>query len=142
MALLFFVLIVAAGTWVAFNLLRPYWTPGWIQSVQVRTRRHQAVPLEPSEVYVATEGPPRAIDTPIHPQDAYISTMPLPDKVVKLEYILQEKNHAIERLEKALDLERSHRVNFEQVKVILDEEIQRLKGQIKALKHPKEEYHA
>ena len=56
----------------------------------------------------------------------------------KFERLLSEKNQLIDRLEKQVEAERSHRLEFEKVKELLDEEILRLKEQNRGLKAPKE----
>ena len=55
-------------------------------------------------------------------------------KLNKVEFLLAEKNRAIDRLGKELEAERSHRLEFDKVKNIMDTEITRLKEQIKNLK--------
>ena len=56
----------------------------------------------------------------------------------KFERLLSEKNQLIDRLQKQVEAERSHRLEFEKVKELLDEEILRLKEQNRGLKIPKE----
>ena len=56
----------------------------------------------------------------------------------KFERLLSEKNQLINRLQKQVEAERSHRLEFEKVKGLLDEEISRLKEQNRGLKVPKE----
>lgn len=60
----------------------------------------------------------------------------LEENVARLETMLNEKNRMIEKLQKQLAAEKIHRVEFEKVKAILDEEIQNLKAQNKTLKAP------
>ena len=62
--------------------------------------------------------------------------VPLEENTTKLEAMLSEKNRTIEKLQKQLVTEESHRAEFEKVKTILDEEIQNLKAQNKTLKIP------
>lgn len=56
----------------------------------------------------------------------------------KFERLLSEKNQLIDRLEKQVEAERSHRLEFEKVKEMLSEEISRLKEQNRGLKISKE----
>ena len=74
---------------------------------------------------------PPAIDTPLQSEDLQF---PLSEKLVVIESLLVEKNKMIERLQKQLYAERSHRSEFETIKSVMDEEIVRLKGQVKNLK--------
>ncbi len=52
----------------------------------------------------------------------------------KFERLLLEKNQLIDRLEKQVEAERSHRLEFEKVKELLNGEISRLKEQNRGLK--------
>jgi hypothetical protein len=52
----------------------------------------------------------------------------------KFERLLLEKNQLIDRLQKQVEAERSHRLEFEKVKELLSEEILRLKEQNRGLK--------
>ncbi len=56
----------------------------------------------------------------------------------KFERLLLEKNRLIDRLQKQVEAERSHRLEFEKVKELLSEEILRLKEQNRGLKIAKE----
>jgi len=56
----------------------------------------------------------------------------------KFERLLLEKNQLIDRLQKQVEAERSHRLEFEKVKELLNEEISKLKEQNRGLKIPKE----
>ena len=56
----------------------------------------------------------------------------------KFERLLLEKNRMIDRLQRDLKAERSHRLEFEKVKELLSEEISRLKKQNRGLKISKE----
>ncbi len=56
----------------------------------------------------------------------------------KFERLLLEKNRMIDRLQRELEAERSHRLEFEKIKELLDEEISRLKEQNRGLKISKE----
>ncbi len=62
-------------------------------------------------------------------------TVDLPEK---FERLLSEKNQLIDRLEKQVEAERSHRLEFEKVKELLSEEISKLKEQNRGLKISKE----
>ena len=53
----------------------------------------------------------------------------LQEKVTRLENILAEKNVTLEKLQKQLVAEKSHRVEFEKVQTLLNEEIVRLRTQ-------------
>ena len=64
------------------------------------------------------------------------------DKIEKMEQILLEKNRMIERLQGQVEAERSHRLKFENVKTILDEEISRLQEQVRHLKTERESQNA
>ncbi|MBF0489919.1 MAG: hypothetical protein HQL15_04800 [Candidatus Omnitrophica bacterium] len=57
------------------------------------------------------------------------------DKVARLETILVEKNRSIEKLQKQLMAEKAHRQEFENLRMLLDEEIQNLRNQNKELKN-------
>ncbi len=52
----------------------------------------------------------------------------------KLERLLLEKNKLIERLQRELEAERLHRLEFEKVREMLNDEILRLKEQNRGLK--------
>ncbi len=58
----------------------------------------------------------------------------LEENVARLEAILHEKNRTIEKLQRELTAEKSHRGEFEKVKAIMDQEIQNLKSKNKELK--------
>ena len=56
----------------------------------------------------------------------------------KFERLLSEKNQLIHRLQRQVEAERSHRLEFEKVKELLNEEISKLKEQNRGLKIRKE----
>ncbi len=56
------------------------------------------------------------------------------DKLERLERMLNEKNIHLERLSVALDAERQHRIQFEKNQEVLQEEILRLKENLKQIK--------
>ena len=56
------------------------------------------------------------------------------EKVVRLESILLEKNVTIEKLQKQIAAEKSHRDEFEKLKILLDEEIGSLRKYNRELK--------
>lgn len=58
----------------------------------------------------------------------------LDQKCVKLEQILDEKNRILDRLQKDLESERSHRNEFEGLKAVLQQQIEELKAQNKQLR--------
>ncbi len=62
----------------------------------------------------------------------------LPTTTEKFERLLLEKNKLIRRLQMQVEAERSHRLEFEKVKDLLDKEISRLKEQNRGLKISKE----
>lgn len=58
----------------------------------------------------------------------------LDQKCIKLERILEEKNKILEQMQKDLELERSHRSEFESLRTILQQQIDDLKAQNRTLK--------
>ena len=133
MALLLFLIVVGFGVLAAFRLL----TPEMYVRLNHRPRFHfpwgraHLIPDAPVENVLAMEELPVAIDTPMQAEEMPAAVN---DKLTKLEILLLEKNKAIARLQKELDAERSCRATFENVKGIMDEELLRLKSEIKSLK--------
>ena len=132
MALLLFLIVVGFGVLAVFRLL----TPEMYVRLNHRPRFHfpwgraHLIPDVPAEA-VAMEELPMAIDTPMQPEEMPIIVN---DKLIKLETLLLEKNKLIERLQRELEAERSTRKTFENVKAIMDAELNRLKSDIKSLK--------
>lgn len=58
----------------------------------------------------------------------------LDQKCLKLEQLLEEKNHALARIENDLKSERAHRAEFEEFKEILQRQIEDLKAQNRRLR--------
>jgi len=58
----------------------------------------------------------------------------LEENVARLETILHEKNRTIEKLQRELASEKSHKREYDKIKAILDDEIINLKTQNKELK--------
>jgi hypothetical protein len=56
------------------------------------------------------------------------------EKITKLEVLLAEKNREIDRLRSQLGVHLDHSADFEKLKCILEEEIQNLRAQNRALK--------
>ncbi len=77
---------------------------------------------------------PVVIEGLAEPESESDFNVSLEENVLRLETILNEKNKTIERLQRELVAERSHRGEFEKVKSILDEEIKSLRIQNKELK--------
>ena len=129
MTIFIFILIIAAGGLAVFRLLAP--------EMYLRLPRPQfnfpwGKPLHSDHL-------PPAIDLPMQQDEMPVS---LSDKVDKMDALLLEKNKLLDRMQKDLEAERSHRAEFDKIKTIMDEEIQRLKEQIKSLKKQKEQTHA
>ena len=98
---------------------------------------HPPLILDKSEM-VTMPAPQTIIHRPVvmeglaEPEDDF--ELPVEENVSRLESILHEKNRTIERLQRELAAEKSHRGEFEKVKSILDDEIKNLKTKNKELK--------
>lgn len=138
---LIFVVVVSVGIILAWRLLAPemyvtinnvpkYSFPWEKVHALRRSTKVQVMPVTPA-------------DYPLPVSKAAAATDDGPgDEVQRLERLLLEKNRTIDRLQKALEAERSHRTQFMKVKGIMDDEIGRLKTQVKTLKPKKEQHHA
>ncbi len=144
MGILLFTFMLIVGIFIAFRLLAPEMYvvlnrsklrfPWQRPSLMVDS----AVPVD--SIYEhAPEHLPVAIDTPMQPEEI---PLPLNEKFSRMDALLLEKNKLIEQLQKDLACERSHRGEFDKVRSIMDEEIARLKDQLKKLKTQKEQAHA
>lgn len=71
---------------------------------------------------------PVAIDLPMEAQEVH------PPTTEKFERLLLEKNQLIDRLQRQVEAERSHRMEFEKVREMLLDEISMLKEQNRGLK--------
>ena len=67
---------------------------------------------------------------------------PAPETASSLDHLLLEKNRLIERLENEVRAERGHRTEFEAIKILLDEEIARLRREVRSLKGERESQNA
>ncbi len=94
------------------------------------------VPVQPESLM---ENLPIAIDMPMQADEMPAAEV---NKTARMEILLLEKNKAIEKLQKELQAERSNRSEFDKVKAIMDEEIGRLKDQVRSLKQVKEQRNA
>ncbi len=66
--------------------------------------------------------------------DPQLNVVTAEDKILRLEQMLREKNSDIDRLNLSLENERKHRIEFEKTQTILQEEITRLKKEVKKLR--------
>ena len=145
MTLFLFILVICVGGFAAFRLLAPdvyvrlktakfNFPIPWRRPNLLKDSTDVSVKEQP----LAYDHLPTAIDTPIEAHD-----MPeeLSQKLFKMEMLLIEKNKLIERLQREVQAERAHRNEFEKVKSIMDDEVLRLKDQVRQLKN-KENIHA
>ena len=133
MAILLFILVILLGAFAAIRLLAPdMYLRLNIPKFNLPWGRHRLLPdsaaYQPDQASII-DRLPVAIDTPMEPEEM---PMALTEKLKKMEALLLEKNKLIDRLQRNLEAERSHRCEFEKVKSIMDEEIARLKEQIKS----------
>ena len=123
----FFILaILILAAYVLISLLAPQTLP-WYRPHLILERHeppHNANPVPTRQ--------PLIMEGLVEPESDF--NMSLEENVARLESILHEKNRAIEKLQRELTAERSHRQEFEKVKAIMDGEIQNLKSKNKELK--------
>ena len=125
MVFFFILFIFASAIIVLISLFTPHLMP-WYR---------------PHLVLTASQGPTiqgqAAVKQPIimeglaEPQEAKSLDISLEEKTSRLENILIEKNIAIDKLQKQLIAEKSHRGEFEKVQLVLNEKIQDLRTQNK-----------
>ena len=124
--ILFFILaILLIGAYVLVALFAPEALP-WYRPHLILERPEPVPHAEP----VARQ--PYVMEGLAEPESDF--RVSLEENVTRLETILYEKNRTIEKLQKELLAERSHRQEFEKVKAIMDQEIQNLKLKNKQLK--------
>ena len=138
MAIFILICIVALGIFAAYRLLAPYmYVPISRPGYHFPWSRPHLLE-EPSAHIPVVDHLPPAIDLPLQTEEM---SVPAAEKITKVEILLLEKNRLLDRLQKQLEAERSHRAEFEKVKEVMEGEIKRLKDQIKNIKH-KEQNHA
>ena len=109
---------------------------GFALLVAFRLLSGDVVLLRPPDISVVpVSGLPDPIDAPMDPEPP----ASLAQRLEKVERLLLEKNTLIDRLQGEVEAERSHRLEFEKVRSLLDEEIVRLKEQNRALKAQQQE---
>ena len=113
MLIFLLIVIVVAGTIFAYRLIAPYMH---VPVFAARSTNTADVPFDEEEEI----------------------SLPTDDSFIKLDNLLLEKNKLIAKLQKDIESERAHRVEFDNVKVVMDQEILRLKDQIRQLKQSKE----
>src|SRR3569623_1646948 len=122
----FFVFMIAvAGAIVLVSLFAPHKLPWY---------RPQLI-LNPSQMSIHAPVIQPILDDFLGvqlPKDSI--EIALEGKILKLETILSEKNTAIEKLQKQLSAERSHRTEFEKIQDLLNNEIKNLRLQNRELK--------
>ncbi len=131
MMIFLFIIITVTASLVLFRLLAP--------EMYVRLSSRPRLHFPWVRPHLVVEELPPAIDLPMQPDEMPV---PVTGKLDKMDALLLEKNKLIDRMQTELEAERSHRLEFEKVRSIMDEEIQRLKEQLKSLKQNKEQTHA
>lgn len=130
---LIFIIVVTLGLVTAYRLL---WPEMYVQVPKSRfsfpwRKPHLRADLEPPAQIV--------VDAPrLHePESSKYSMNPATplEKINKLEALLLEKNKVIDRLQTQIDNERQTRLEFENVKSIMDEEINHLREQLRAFRN-------
>jgi hypothetical protein len=137
MLILFFILLVGGGIFTAWRLLAPEMyvrvssprRPMYFSWGRPHLRGDSAVPTQMKRMSTV-DSLPIAIDEPMLMDEV----VPVKDKFKKMELLLLEKNKTISRLQKSIEAERSHRLQFDKIRVVMNEEIERLKTQLKTLK--------
>ena len=132
MMIVFFLMLLGLGCWIAYRLIAPE------LNLQLNLSRLR-LPWQRerlSKDIVQLVKPAELIDEP-----ASLHIAPEPDyqiseneKLDRLEKLLTEKNTDIERLSTALEAERQHRLQFEKTQQLLQEEILRLKQEVKNIR--------
>lgn len=125
MILIFILLIAISAAVVLVSLFAPHKLPWYRPSLVLNSseiqRVHDVEPLPKQPLIMEGLAEP----------ELEITSQ---ERVAKLEAILSEKNTVIEKLQKQLAAEKSHRSEFEKIQAVLNEEIQSLRSQSKELK--------
>lgn len=133
MVIIFFLMLLGLGCYFVYKLIAP--ELNWrlnLSTIRLPWRRSRlredvVSMVKPSELVVDETFPDH-----LKPQPDYEITES--DKLARLERLLSEKNVDIERLAQALEAERHHRIQFEKTQQLLQEEILRLKQEIKLVR--------
>ncbi len=142
MLIVIFLLVLCAGMFVAYRLLSAEMYLSLNRPVYFSWGRShvQESSVEPSAKVEVIDHLPTAFDVPLQPEEM---PAPITEKIHKMDLLLLEKNKMIHRLQTQLEAERSNRENFERVKLLMDQEINHLRQQIKGFKQfYKEKDHA
>ena len=126
MVFFFILLIIVVAAIVLISLFSPQSLPWYRPHLVLSRSEIEELPAQP----VARQ--PVVMEGLAEPESDF--NVPLEENIARLEGVLHEKNRTIEKLQKELAVEKSHRLEFEKIKAILDGEIQNLKAQNKALK--------
>src|SRR5258707_761546 len=115
MVLFLILFIIVAAAIVLISLFAPEKLP-WSKPHLILDRRE----IEPIKIEPVTRQP-IIMEGLAEPESDF--SISFEENVARLENIIGEKNRLIEKLQRELTAERSHRTEFEKVKAILDEEI-------------------
>ena len=130
MNLLFLLLILCiAAVIVLISLFAPHQLP-WYRP-HLMLSQGEIIPIKPVP---AARKQPMVMEGLVGVESNEEDNISLRDKAGRLESILLEKNVTIEKLQKQLLAEKSHREEFEKIRALLDEEITKLRAQNKKLK--------
>ena len=128
MGIILIALIIVVAVIVLLSLFAPEKLP-WYRPHLILEKATKVEPIKTQEIVQQ----PMVMEGLAEPEsDFHIS---LDENVARLETILFEKNTIIEKLQRELAAEKTHRGEFEKIKAILDEEIQKLKIKNKELKN-------
>jgi hypothetical protein len=128
MTLFFVVMIAFAGAIVLISLFAPHKLPWYRPHLILNSSQFsvgtQTMPQQPNllESFLSPEIPDESLE------------IALEGKILKLETMLTEKNTVIEKIQKQLAAERTHRQEFEKIQSLLNEEIKNLRAQNRELK--------
>ncbi len=128
MILFFILLISVAMLIVLFTLLAPQRLPWYRPHLILNPNEEEMFVLQP------VRRQPIIIEGLADPEPERRITSSFNDSVDRLDTILAEKNVLIEKFQKQIVAEKSHRAEFEKVQILLEEEIQKLRNQNKELK--------
>ena len=128
MGIILIALIIVVAVIVLISLFAPEKLP-WYRPHLVIEKIQKIEPVNIQEI----TRPPVVMEGLAEPESDF--NISLDENVARLETILLEKNQTIEKLQRELAAEKSHRGEFEKIKAILDEEIQKLRIQNKELKN-------
>ena len=126
MIVFFLLLILLTALVVLINLFNPKILPWYRPSLILgKSEISPIIEPKPKRRPIVLEG--------LHEPDENFR-LSLEENISRLEMILGEKNIMIEKLQRELTAEKSHRLEFEKVKELLDDEILTLRRKFKNLK--------